>query len=331
MAPFDSSKARVVDPVLTTVVHGYKQAGSIAGFVAPIVPVSLRAGTIVKFGKENFAVRETRRAPGGNIARVSVNYGSEKYSLNQHAAAAEVPREWYEEAKNGEARVDLRRKAAFTAAQTVQQSWEAEVIDAITNASVYESGNVFALAGSDQFSNAASDPEAVFQTACSAIRKQVGLYPNRAVIDDATYNVLRRHPIFRDRIKYTSAGSVSLKMLAEWLELDEIRVAKRLKLDATGNLTDMFPRGTIWLGYSPAGTMTDMIDGLVPADESNISEPSAFYTYQLEGYPIAEEERFDEDRKVYVTDLIAEQAIQATGLGNTGKVGAAALLTNVIV
>lgn len=327
---FDSSRARVVDPVLTTVVHGFKQAGGIAGFAAPIVPVSLRAGNIVKFGKENFAIRETRRAPGGNIARVSVAYGSEKYSLNQHAAAGEVPREWYEEAKNSEARVDLRKKAAFTAASTVMQSWEAEVIETITNAALYEPSNVVALAGADQFSNSASDPEAVIQTVFSVIRRQVGLYPNRAIIDDATYNVLRRHPIFRDRTKYTSSASVNLKMLAEWFELEEIRVAKRLKLDAAGNLVDMFPRGTIWLSYSPESSTSDAIDGLVPADESNVSEPAAFYTYQLDGYPIAEEERFDEDRKVFVTDLIAEQAIQPVGLGNSGKVGAAALITNVI-
>lgn len=328
--PFDSSKARIVDQVLTEVVHGYKQAGSIAGFAAPIVPVSTRAGNIVKFGKENFAVRDTRRAPGGNIERINVSYTAEKFALNQHAAAGEVAREMYEEALNGAARINLRKKAAFAAAQAISQSWEAEVISTITNTALYEASNVIVLAGTSQFSDAASDPEVTFQAGSEVIRAQTGVYPNRAIIDSATYNVMRRHPIFRDRIKYTSAGSVNLDMLAQWLELDEIRVAKRVKLNAAGNLVDMFPAGTISLFYSPDAMDSQAIDGIVPADDASMSTPAAFYTYQLNGYPIAEEERFDDDRKVFVTDLIAEQSIQPVGLGNTGKVGAAALITNVL-
>lgn len=335
MSGMNLADYRVVDPVITSVVHGYANAESVAPFVAPIVPVDVRAGKIIKYTKEQFAVLNTRRAPGTTIQRLPVNYTNEGYFLNQHAMGAEVTIEAYEEASNGEARVNLRQRAALRATAAIAQSWEDEVINTITTASLYEAANVLTAAGTDKFSDPLSDIETYIQEANELVRRQVGVYANSLLVSADVYNAMRFNPIFRDRVKYTSSGSVNSDMLATWLDLPGgIKVSRRLKLNANGQLVDMMPSGTAVLFYSPANGMpsSQYDSSLVYSlnEGADIGTPSAFYTYTLNGYPIASPERFDDDRKVFVTDVIAEQSIMPVGLGETNKVGAAVLMTALI-
>lgn len=327
-----NSQYRVSDPVLTQLIHGYAQANSIAPFVAPVVPVSVRSGKIVKFTKENFAVQSTRRSPGQTIKRVSVSYTNENYFLFQHAVGAEVPEEQYQEAINGEAKLNLREMAANRAMQVVLQSWEKEVIDVITDGAKYEPSLNIVTGAADQIDAAGSDFEVYLQSIKELIRAQVGIYPTRMVMDVESFNALKFHPIFRDRIKYTQTGTVNLDLLASWLDLPGgIQIASRVFLGDDGLLNDFMPRGTAVLFYAPQDSATDPNGAsFLPDENADVATPAAFYTYQLDGYPIAGVERFDEDRRVYVTDVIAEQHIVPVGIGETGLIGAGALITNLL-
>ena len=316
------AQLRVNDPVITTIIQGYSNSEAIAGFIAPVVTVNTRAGKVIKFGKENFAVMDLRRAPGGNIKRVTPNFDVDSFFIRQHAIGSEVPREVYEEAVNGAARIDLRSLAAIRTAATLQQSWEADVIDTVYNSAAYETPNLISVAG------AVTDYDNLIADAQELIRKQIGRYANSAIIGSDVYRFVKRNAVYRDRIKYTSSASVNLDMISAWWGLDRgVRAATRQKLDVTtGTLTDMVPSGSILLFYNPEGAISD---GFMAAEQSDKAQAAFAYTYQLEGYPIAEAERFDEDRKVFVTDLIAEQSIQLVGLGETGKVGAGVLITGI--
>lgn len=335
-----NSNYRVVDPVLTEIIHGYAQGSSIAPFLSRVVPVQARAGKIVQFTKEAFAVTDTRRAPGQNINRIGANYTNDSYFLTQHAIGAEVTIEEYEEAINGEAKLNLRTMASNRAMSSIMQSWEQEVIDIATNGSLYEPGLDITTAAADQFSDPGSDPEVYLDGIKEQIRAQVGTYPTRMVIDAFTYRQLKRHPIFRDRVKYTSRESVNLANIAAWFDLPGgIVVSQKVKLADDGTLVDFMPKGTGILFYDSRdnGKATGETNGgqisegsFLPDENADKSEPSAFYTYQLQGYPIAAEERFDDDRRVYVTDVVAEQRMVPVGLGATGKIGAAALISNLV-
>jgi len=319
---------RVSDPVISNVVLGYAQADSIAPFIAPVVPVTQRAGKVIKFTKEQFVIVPTQRAPGEEIKRISTNYTSENYTLNQHAASGKITEEEYEEALNSDARIDLRAAAALRAAQAVMQSWEKEVIDTVTDASLYEASCTSALAGTDKFSDPNSDPDVLVTEAKEAVRAQVGLYPNSAVISPKVYNALKNHPLYRDRIKYTSSGSINLEMLAQWLDLPRgIRIASRVYLDqATGELKD-FMGDNMLLFYNPEG---EIGAGFNPVNGANRAVPAFGYTYSLQGYPISTPERYDENSRSYLTDVISEQSLVLTSLGATGKSGAGFLFTAVL-
>ena len=329
---------RINDPVIQQVVHGYVQADSIADFVAERVPVDVRAGKVIKFGKEQFAVTDTRRAPGSLIQRSVTGYDYEDFNLQQHARSGVVTEEEYQEAINGEGRIDLRVNAALKAANEIAQSWEAEVLETVTNASAYEDSCKMVLAGSAKFSDPNSDPEITIQNAKEAVRSQIGIYPNAAIMSSDVFNALKFQPSFRDRIKYTSSASVNLDMLANWFDLPAgIKVSQRVKLDgATNRLVDMMPPGTLLLFYK--GGTSGMLEAnsgrpgtiFVPANGADRANPSFAYTYTLRGYPITTKERFNEDYRVFLTDVLVEQRIVMTGLGETGKVGAGFLLQEAV-
>jgi hypothetical protein len=318
------AQLRVNDPVITSVIQGYSNSEGIASFVAPVVPVPTRAGKVIRFGKENFAVMDLRRSPGGNVKRLGSSFETDTYYIRQHAIGSEVAREVYEEAMNGDAKLDLRAQAAIRTAAALQQSWEADVIDQLWDTTKYETANVIAAGG------VVADYDNLIADAQELIRKQIGRYANSAVIGSGTSLAVRRNSVYRDRVKYTSSASINLDMIAAWWGLSRgVKAATRQRLDlTTGLLTDMVPAGSILLFYNPEGAT---VDGFLPSDQADRAEAALAYTYTLEGYPIAEEERFDADRKVFVTDLIAEQSVQVVGMGETGKVGAGVLITGITV
>lgn len=319
---------RVTDKVLTNLVHGYANAESVAAFIAPSVTVEQRAGKIIKFTKENFALLNTKRSPGEDLKRITTNYNSENYSLNQNAVSGKVTEEEYEEALSNDARIDLRQTSVYRASEAIMQSWENDVIQEITNPSKYETACVQTLAGTDQWSNSSSDPEKIITDAREAVRSQIGLYPNSMILGPKVYRALRNHPIFRDRIKYTSTGSVNTDMISQWFDLSRgVKVASRVYLDPVTNLLKDFLDDKVVVFYNPEGGYDR---GFLPANGSDRAKPAFAYTYTLRGYPIVTTQRFDENSRSYISDVILEHGLVMTGLGATDKVGAGFLLQDVI-
>lgn len=326
--PTNLQNVRVTDKVLTNLVHGYANAESIAPFIAPVVPVEQRAGKIIKFTKENFVLINTKRAPGEDLKRVTTTYTSENFSLNQNAVSGKVSEEEWEEAISTDARIDLRSAAVYRASEAIMQSWEHDVIEEITNASKYETSCVETLSGTDQWSNSGSDPELIVTDAREAVRAQIGLYPNSMIMGPRVYRALRNHPIFRDRIKYTSTGSVNLDLIAQWFDLSRgVKVASRVYLDPATNTLKDFLEDKVVLFYNPEGGYDT---GFLPADGSDRAKPAFAYTYTLRGYPIVTPQRFDENSRSFISDVILEHALVMTGLGANDKVGAGFLLQDVI-
>ena len=70
----NTAGARVIDPILSTVAQGYQNAEFIGMNLFPYVPVGQRGGKIITFGKEDFALYATGRAPGANTTELWLAY-----------------------------------------------------------------------------------------------------------------------------------------------------------------------------------------------------------------------------------------------------------------
>lgn len=72
----------------------------------------------------------------------------------------------------------------------------------------------------------ASDPERDMDTAKNFVLKQTGFEMNVASVAYTTHQALKRHPIIKDRIKYTSSESITAEIIAKFFELEEYHVSK---------------------------------------------------------------------------------------------------------
>lgn len=316
------SQARIIDPVLSRLAHGYSNpVPGVAPFIAPAVPVPVRAGKVITFGKEQFAIINTRRAPATNIKRLNTAYGLDKYVVEQDALGAEIAFETMEEMANAGNGIslNLQQLALNQTLNSLDLNWENEVVTLVNQASRYESALTSSPA--TKFDASGSDALAVITAAKEAVRAQCAVYPNSMVIGPRVYSALQLQTQIRESIKYQGRWAATLEDLATYFGLSRgVRVSEKVKLDSAGNMVDLMGDNVL-LFYAPP-----IVGGGL---ESN-GVPSFAYTYSLLGYPIVTPWRADLDRRVMVADVIREQSVQITGIGATGKAGAGYLLTDTL-
>jgi hypothetical protein len=319
-------QVRVIDPILTQIAQGYRNTEGVATFFAPAVSMSVRAGRTLVFGKEAFAAQNFLRAPGTNIQKISNEFGTRSFSLRQEAISWQIAEEVAAEAKSGAAAIDLRAYAAKDAANRLMQSWEVQVSEKVLDITQYESGNVLDLTtyngGADQFNSPTSDVEVLIDEAKEQVRGQIGTYPNKMVISPDAFNALKRNKRIRD---FMQRGIlVNEKTLAEIFGLDEIRVARRLKLNQDTNALENIYNNVAVLFYHPSQAS----DGFSPALDANYGNPAFAYTYTLSGYPISTPERFSVDRRTFEGDIIVERSFELVGMGESGRCGSGFVFMN---
>lgn len=317
-------QVRVVDPVITQLAQGYKNAEGVASFLAPVVFVNARAGKVLVFGKEAFADLDLVRAPGANIQKVNAHFTTRAFALRQEAISWTITEEAAMEARTGAAQLDLRRYASMDAAARLMQSWEIQVANEVTNSGQYELSCIYTPTASEKWDAATSDVEIQIDDAREAVRAQIGTYPNKMVLSPEAYNALKRNKRIRD---WATRGTiVNERVLANIFGLDEVRVARRLKLNPnTGALENIYSKNAV-LFYQPGAAS----DGFMPAVGAQYGKPAFAYTYALQGYPVSTPERFKPENRTFCGDMIVERSIELVGLGENQLVGSAFYFDSVV-
>lgn len=286
----NTQQARVVDPVLTNVARDYRNATHVGSVLFPRVEVTARGGKILEFGKESFAQLNMRRAPGAEVREVSYRYSDQNFNLVQDALDALIPREHMEDAMTVP-KVDLSKRAVKKTQDIMNLGLEIEQAALAQDPANYPAGQVEALAGTDRWDDPASDPQAVIEAAKEAVRRSCGMEPNTMVVSKVGFNALRFHPKIKDQFKYTTADSITVGMLAAYLELEKLAVGKATYLPEGAEAGD-FQLKDVWgdnaiLAYSPAAP-------------EGMEEPSFGYTYALTGHPFVEQARWEGSRRSWV-------------------------------
>jgi hypothetical protein len=290
----NNSQARVIDPVLTTVARGYKNAAFVGHVLFPKVDVNQRGGKILSFGKEDFMLYATGRAPGENTKRVSFGYLGAPYALDSHSLEGKLPIEHLQEglAVPG---IDLGSMTVNKTQNIIELRLEKQRADVARNAASYPVANKITLAGASQWNDPASDPVKIVEDGKEAVRKKVGKRANTAVIGAAVFSVLKNHPKVVDRMKYTGRDVATPELLASLFGLDQVVVGDAVYANDAGDFADVWGNDVI-LAYTEIGSV---------AEQGN---PSFGYTYQLAGYPIVEESYFDRNAKSFIYPVTDEVA-----------------------
>lgn len=295
------TQVRVVDPILTTVVQGYRNQEFVGCALFPSVPVTVSGGKIIEFGKEHFLAYNTRRAPGGDVKRITFGYAGKPYSLENHALDASVPREHMRDASQVPG-INLGTRAVNLTMRVLTLSLELEQAELATNAALYGVNNKITLSGTDKFSDDASDIFGTFDDAKEAVRSACGMYPNVAIFGPKAFKAAKRHAKVVERFKYTSKESITADMLAGQLDLEKVVVGKAVKASDAGVMSD------VWGNY--------IVLGYVPSQASQMEEPSYGYTYTLEGHPMVETPRYNDTARSWLYGMSYERAPVLSGIAS---------------
>lgn len=228
------------DNVLTNISVGYKNDGHIADRVAPVVRSGKRQGTYYVFGRESFKPRQTDRAPGTRANEVEYDMTSRPFIATGHALIGKLTDEERDEAPQG---FNPEPQLVETVTDGVDLGREKRVADMVRD--VNNVPNNITLAGSDQFSvtrnadgtySSTGDPWGVMEDALMAVRRAVGIIPNAAVIPWDITRVLRHHPSLTAQLSDNERTIITLQVLKELLEVDEILVP-RVQQDTSNTFT----------------------------------------------------------------------------------------------
>lgn len=281
------AKARVIDPILTAVAKGYEsQFPLVANILFPIVPVTARGGKIITFGREQFQITRSVRAPGADTKSIEIGYGSENYSLVDSRLMGKVPVELMEEAQAVPG-IDLAAKTVTVVQDKLSLEREVNAAALARTAGAYAASNKVTLSGTDLFTNAASNPFVVIEAAKEAIRKKTGRRPNVMVLGPVVLSALRVHPMVLDKISTaTDRAPATVAQLQALFEIAQI-VEGQAIVDAAGTFTDVWGNDAI-LAY------------VAPKSLQEMGSQNYGYTYQLTGRPIVEEGYLDRSKNSFM-------------------------------
>lgn len=280
------AQARVINPILTTAAQGYKQAGMVGMSLFPRVPVNARGGTILTFGKEDFQLYSTLRAPGSNTKRVQFGYSSGTFALEDHSLEGVVPFEIMQDAAAVPG-IDMGSNAVRKVQNIIGLRLEKAQADLATTAASYAAANKVTLSGTSQFSHADSTPVETIEMAKEAVRAAIGMRPNTLVMGAAVFAALRNHPDIVDRIKYTGRDSATPELLANLFGVRSVQIGDAVYASAAGDFSDVWGKFVV-LAYTDVSGIADQ------------GSPSYGYTYGLNGYPMVEQPYQDRNAKSWV-------------------------------
>jgi len=297
---------RVIDPILTNVVQGFRHPTNVGMALFPTVPVQASGGQVIEFGREDFRLYNTVRAPGDNVPSIQFGHVGKPFALENHALDAKVPREHQRDA-NAVPGIDLLTRASNRVLNVMHLGLEKQQADLARDAANYASSNKVTLSGTDQFSDLDdSDPAGVIQDAVNAIQAQAATDPNVIVLGRAVFNVLKHHPALTDKIKHTQVGVVTTDLLASFFDVPQVLVGKAKYLDDAGSFVDVWGK--------------DIIVAYAPELPDSMEQPSYGYTYTLEEssllHPIAEQAEWDRESRSWMAGISYERAPVLSGISS---------------
>lgn len=295
----NTSQARVIDPILTTVARGYSNQKYIGNALFPQVPVNHRGGKVIQFNKDHFRRYNTRRAPGGNRAVVEFGYAGRPYALNQHALDGKVPIELMQDAKAVPG-IDLSSQAVNAVMEITRLELECQQAELALNASNYGSSNKATLSGSSQWSHSDAKPAKAIRDAGQIIRGKTGMLPNLLVIGATVFASLQENPSIIDRIKYTGRDSITEEQLAKLFGVDKVAVGVAVYANDAGDFVDVWGKHAVLAYVSPASLQ-------------QMGSPSFAYTYQLAGHPFVQQGYFDNRTDSWLYPVTDEHSAEIVG------------------
>ena len=236
---------------LTAIALSYRNETLIADMVLPRVPVAVDSFKYFKMNKdEGFTVPDTKIGRKSEAHVVEFGGTEVTDSTVDYGLKDIVP---LQDMRNAEGTpFDPMGRAALNTTRLIQLDREVRAAAVVFNAGNFAAANKATLSGTSQWSDYTnSNPISAMLTAFDAMIMR----PNKLILGQAVWTVLRQHPKVIEAIKGTGAGAgaagvVTRQQVAELLELQEIMVGAGWLNGAKKGATASY--GRVWGKFAAA-------------------------------------------------------------------------------
>lgn len=268
---------REIDPVLTNLAVGYKQADFIGERIAPVVFVEKEGIKVPVYGKGSWVEYETERAVGAASNVITLDSGKTMpIVLEEHDLAAGVD---YRE--QHESKFDEKAKATRRVTSGVQLKQEIEIARLIQAKSSYQSGQTEDLSSAPdtKWSSDKSDVQEALEKAKETVRAACGIRPTVLVVGAAVLSKLRTNEGLRSHL---ASGErkvlLSNEMLKNLLDVEDIIVGEAVYSPEKGKGTQ-----DVW------GNFASLIVRPTIVGDGNDEGQTAFaYSFRRRGMPVVD-------------------------------------------
>ncbi|OCA56199.1 hypothetical protein [Photorhabdus namnaonensis] len=267
---------RIIDPVLTSVARGYKNAVFIGEHIFPIVEMEKEGASVPTFGKSAFVEYDTTRAVGANSNVLIREKGSSlDIVLNEHDLAAPVDyREKSESLFNEEA------KAIRRSTNGVNLKRELYAARLAQDPEVYLSKSVINLKNDTRWVGGKGNPIKVIEAGIDAVRTTIGVRPNLMTMGASVMSLLKFHPEIQAAIGANERKRITIEILKDLFQIQNVVVGEPVSTPSIKeNPVDIWADNLMLHYVSPPQAGTES------ADEY---EPSFGYTFRRKGMPVAD-------------------------------------------
>jgi hypothetical protein len=246
-----------VNVALTNFAKGFRNNAMLSDIIFPRVPVAREADLYAIWGRRNQQLlQQDLRAAGAGAQRVRRSLSTDSYFCASHALATALPDETranLEQAGYGYM-VTAQSRTQFLQ-DLILLHKEERMAALLTTTNVTQNTT---LAGGDKWTDPVnSDPVDDVNVAKSTIRLS-GVEPNTLVLGEYVYNALCRHQAVMEAFKYTKPGSISAEQIRAFFDVQNVHIARAVKVDGSDAASFVFDPEDALLFYSqPAASMDD--------------------------------------------------------------------------
>jgi hypothetical protein len=223
-------------------------------------------------------VPDTRRAPKTRPNRIEFKVSSDAYFANNYALAGDIAKE---DLANADRALQVRENTTNIVLQSLLQDFEVRVANQVTSATNVGSGVTVSSKWSDLTN---SNPLVDVTTAIAFIRQTTGIMPNTLVVDEDTYQVLRRHSKLLELYKYTSGGLLGDDQIAAAMGVTRLLrgrgIVNRALEGQTASMVNIWGNNALLAYVQPGLSMMTATLGLaLQWTPEGIPGPMAVYRY----------------------------------------------------
>jgi len=239
-----------VDRPLTNISIAYKSEGLIADMVFPAVPVAKESDQYYVFDKAH-ALRtpQTLRANGAEANEDQLVLSTAAYTLEEHALKDIITNRDREKQDPG---VNLEVSTVEDLTDKILRQKEVDAATLMFTNGNWANETSLGAAAAFSVNTTATNPLLIFDSAATTVLTSSGRKANTGILDYRTFQACKNHVSVVDRIKYTSADSVTPLILKNLMEVDTLLIAEGAQTTAAEGLAATMAliwTDSAWLGY----------------------------------------------------------------------------------